>query len=171
MSEHISANQWKAFLGLVPHPEGGYYRQNYKSSEVILSQNLPVRFGGDRSCSTAIYFLLEESDFSAFHRIKQDEAWHFYAGSSLTIHEINHQGEYRTTRLGVNVFQDEKPQVVVPAGHLFGATVNQSDGYALVGCTVAPGFEFDDFELLERAALVRRYPQHQDIIESLTRID
>lgn len=170
MLDPISANQWKTVLELVPHPEGGFYRQNYKSAEAIPPQHLPPRYGGARSFSTAIYFLLEGTDFSAFHRIRQDEIWHFYAGASLTIHQIDHRGEYKIIQVGIQLHHQETPQAVIPAGHLFGATVSQPDGYALVGCTVAPGFEFDDFELPGRADLVQLYPQHRAIIETLTRI-
>ncbi|MGH8559510.1 MAG: cupin domain-containing protein [Methylococcales bacterium] len=169
MTNKMTANQWKEILGLIPHPEGGFYRQNYKSSEFIREQNLPARFSGPRSFATAIYFLLDNTDFSAFHRIRQDEIWHFYAGSTLIIHEIDLQGEYRKTRLGIDWQQNEVPQAIIPAGHLFGATLSEAGGYALLGCTVAPGFEFDDFELPGRAALLSQYPRHRTIIESLTR--
>ncbi len=169
MTNEPSANQWKEILGLIPHPEGGFYRQNYKSREVIRQQDLPTRFSGSRSFATAIYFLLEDADFSALHRIRQDEIWHFYAGLTLIIHEIDLHGEYRKTRLGIDWRQNDSPQAIIPAGHLFGASVFEAGGYALLGCTVAPGFEFDDFELSERADLLRQYPRHRTIIESLTR--
>jgi uncharacterized protein len=170
MPDKFSANQWRDVLDLVPHPEGGFYRQNYKSAEVIARHHLPGRFSGPRAFATGIYFLLEGSDFSAFHRIRQDEIWHYYAGSSLIIHEIDLHGEYKTTRIGIDWQQKEYPQAIIPAGHLFGATVSELGRYALVGCTVAPGFEFDDFELPRRADLLQQYPQHRTIIESLTRI-
>lgn len=170
MPDQSSAKQWRKVLGMNPHPEGGFYRQNYRSAEWILEDHLPRRFNGPRTFSTAIYFLLEGDDFSAFHRIRQDEIWHFYSGSALIIHEIDLHGNYQTTRIGADWRRNEFPQAVIPAGHLFGATVSDSNGYALAGCTVAPGFEFDDFELPRRPELVQQYPQHRSIIESLTRI-
>ncbi|MGH8477797.1 MAG: cupin domain-containing protein [Methylococcales bacterium] len=169
MKNETSANQWKEILGLSAHPEGGFYRQTYQSDEFIRKQYLPARFNGPRSFSTSIYFLLEGSDFSALHRIRQDEIWHFYAGSSLIIHEIDSHAEYKMTRLGIDWLQNERPQAFVRAGHLFGAKVCDRRGYALLGCTAAPGFEFDDFELPERGELLRQYPQHRNLIESLTR--
>lgn len=169
MTDRLGANQWKEILGLVPHPEGGFYRHNYKSAEFIRQPDLPARFSGPRSFSTAIYFLLEDPDFSAFHRIRQDEVWHFYAGSTLIIHEIDAQGDYKKTHLGIDWQQNARPQTMIPAGRLFGATVSEAGGYALPGCSVAPGFEFDDFELSERANLLRQYPRHRPIIELLTR--
>lgn len=134
----------------------------YRSTEQVASDALPLRFDGDRSFSTAIYFLLEEGEFSAFHRIRQDELWHFYAGEPLTVHAIDHDGAYRAISVG-----PDAPMAVIPAGWLFGAT---PDGpYALLGCTVAPGFDFADFEMPDRATLLSEFPQHKDRIERLTR--
>jgi predicted cupin superfamily sugar epimerase len=163
------ARHWIEALQLGPHPEGGYFRQVYRSAELIAREHLPGRFNGDRAFSTSIYFLLAGDDFSALHRIRQDEVWHFYDGSSLTIHAIDPEGRYVARQLGRGVQHGESLQVVIPAGHLFGATVNDSQSYALVGCTVAPGFDFDDFELPSRDVLVQQYPQHQQLIERLTR--
>ncbi len=170
MSNKLIAKQWREILGLIPHPEGGFYRQCYRSAEAIAQRHLPSRFDGPRTFATAIYFLLEGDDFCAFHRIRQDEIWHFYTGSSLIIHEIDVHGEYKTTKVGADWRKKELPQAIIPAGHLFAATVSESDSYALTGCTVAPGFEFDDLELPGRADLLQRYPRHRRTIESLTRI-
>jgi uncharacterized protein len=170
MSDKLNAKHWREVLDLIPHPEGGFYRQNYRSSEAIARHHLPARFDGPRVFATAIYFLLESADFSAFHRIRQDEIWHFYAGSPLIIHEIDPRGEHKTTKIGADWQKQEFPQAIVPAGHLFGATVSELDSFALVGCTVAPGFEFGDLELPCRTELLQQYPQHRRIIESLTRI-
>jgi predicted cupin superfamily sugar epimerase len=156
-------------LRLLPHPEGGYYRETYRSREVIPRAGLPERFPGDRAFSTAIYFLLEATDFSALHRLKQDEVWHFYDGSSLTVHVLDPAGDYSKIKLGWRIEQGESPQAVVTAGCWFGATVDVPGRYALAGCTVAPGFDFADFELPAREQLSKLYPRHQEIIGKLTR--
>jgi predicted cupin superfamily sugar epimerase len=163
------AKQWIDDLHLQPHPEGGYYRQTYRCEEVVAREHLPDRFSGDRAFSTAIYFLLNGTDVSAFHRIHQDEVWHHYDGSSLTIHVIDPAGAYTTLLLGRNFRAGEQPQAVVKAGCLFGATVNDPRSYALVGCTVAPGFDFDDFTVPSREQLTIQYPQYRHLIERLTR--
>jgi predicted cupin superfamily sugar epimerase len=164
-----NAQHWIAGLQLQPHPEGGYYRQTYRSPEVVAKAHLPERFAGDRVFSTAIYYLLTGRDKSAFHRIKSDEGWHFYDGSPLTIHVLDGQGNYSTIQLGRSLPAGEVPQAVVNAGDLFGATVNNPDSYTLVGCTVAPGFDFADFEMPSREELLKRYPQHRALIEQLGR--
>lgn len=157
-------------LALEKHPEGGYYRETYRSNESIPAQNLPERFvGGARSFSTAIYFLLAEKDFSALHRIKSDEVWHFYAGGTLLIHELDHSGRYIRHRLGGDTGEDIIFQVVVKAGSWFGATLEQPDTFVLAGCTVAPGFDFRDFEMADRGELLRLFPSDREIIERLTR--
>ena len=156
-------------LGLLPHPEGGWYRETYRSDETIPISSLPMRFSGDRNVATAIYFLLTATTFSALHRIKSDELWHFYAGSTLLIHVFTPDGGYHFVRLGSNLDSGESFQVLVPQGCWFGAEVEVNDGFALVGCTVAPGFDFADFELAERTSLQQQYPQHQALIKRLTR--
>ncbi|WP_226587768.1 cupin domain-containing protein [Microseira wollei] len=133
-------------------------------------ENLPKRFEDSRNCSTAIYFLLEGTDFSALHRLDSDELWHFYAGSSLTVHVIEESGNYCPIKLGDNFDEGEVFQAVVKAGCWFGATVNDPQSYSLVGCTVHPGFDFNDFELGKREELTKCYPQHQSLIEKMTRI-
>jgi hypothetical protein len=171
MDDRFTVDQWKEALGLLAHPEGGFYRQAYRSGEKVDTVGLPSRFAGSRVFSTAIYFLLESGDFSAFHRIKQDEVWFFHAGAGILIHQIDKQGGYAKIHLGVNLNNGETPQAVVPAGYLFAASVPCPDRYALVGCSVAPGFEFDDFEMPSRRQLVSQYPEHREIIEQLTRPD
>jgi predicted cupin superfamily sugar epimerase len=163
------ADRWIDLLQLEKHPEGGYYRETYRSEEAIDKKHLPERFNGDRCLSTAIYYLLKGDDFSAFHRIKQDELFHFYDGSSLTIHVIDNSGNYCEIKLGRNMKTGEVPQATVKAGWIFGASVNEPNSYSLVGTTVAPGFDFDDFELLSRKQLIALFPQHNKIIEQLTR--
>ncbi|REJ93935.1 MAG: cupin domain-containing protein [Planctomycetota bacterium] len=163
-----TADKYIQHLRLQPHPEGGWFCEFYRAAESIPQSGLPDRFTGDRAFSTAIYFLLNQTEFSAFHRIRQDELWHFYDGSSLTIHQISPDGEYSTIRLGRGVQSGEAITAVVPAGRLFGATVDDASSFSLVGCTVAPGFDFADFEMPTRAQLIEQFPQHRSIIERLT---
>ena len=165
-----NASYWIEKLGLEKHPEGGYYQETYRCNLEISHENLPKRYQGSRSCSTAIYFLLEGTDFSALHRLHSDELWHFYAGSSLTVHVIEESGNYNPIKLGGNFEEGEVFQAVVKAGDWFGATVNDPQSYSLVGCTVAPGFDFNDFELGKTQELTKVYPQHQSLIEKMTRI-
>jgi predicted cupin superfamily sugar epimerase len=164
-----SAREWIERLNLIPHPEGGFYRETYRASESIPRAGLPERFHGDRSFSTAIYFLLRGSDISALHRLHQDEGWHFYDGSSMTVHVIKPSGAYAPIKLGRNIERGEQLQAVVPHGCWFGASVDDPDGFALVGCTVAPGFDFADFEMPGREQLLSLFPQHEAIIRRLTR--
>lgn len=163
-----TAKYWVEKYRMQAHPEGGYFAETYRSPEVISHDALPKRFGGDRNFSTAIYFLLEGHQFSALHRIQSDEMWHFYHGTPLNIFYIDNQGFVQTIKLGNNPENGEVFQAVVPAGVWFGSKPAQPDGYSLVGCTVAPGFSFEDFELASRAALLQQYPQHPEIINLLT---
>ncbi len=119
---------------------------------------------GERNFSTAIYFLLEKDNFSAFHKIKSDELWHFYAGDSLEVIEITADGELKITELGPDNFQ-----YCVPAGNWFGSRVKKGGSFSLVGCTVAPGFDFKDFEMAKRDELLKEFPGHANIIGELTR--
>lgn len=161
-----NADFWIEQLGLEPHPEGGYYRQTYQSGE--MTGGLPERYAGPRAFSTAIYFLLEHPHFSAFHRIASDELWHFYAGSALKVWMISPQGTLSTLELGPDPSQGQSFQGVVPAGYWFASALETPGGYALVGCTVAPGFDFADFELARREELAAIYPQHRSLIERLS---
>ena len=158
-----------SFLELKRHPEGGFYKETYRSDGVISQQELGDSFSGARNYSTGIYFLLTDSVFSAFHRIKQDEMWHFYEGDPLRVHMIDASGTYSYQDIGLNFDRNQRPQFVVPAGVWFASEVATGGKYSLVGCTVAPGFDFEDFELAERADLVSSFPQHQPIIQRLTR--
>ncbi len=164
-----NARYWIERLGLVAHPEGGHFRETYRAAEYVAAEHLPARFGGPRPFSTAIYFLLEGDQFSALHRITADEVWHFYAGSPLLLSVIHPGGELEEVRLGPGNQARETLQAVVPAGCWFGARVAVPGSYALAGCTVAPGFDFADLELADRAHLLARYPQHRAVIERLTR--
>ncbi len=151
-------------LCLEPHPEGGYYREIYRSRIKVPKPQLSDDFSGDRYLSTHIYFLLHGSDISKFHRLKGDELWHHYLGAGLTIHLIDNDGTHVIRRLGKNTAAEQQPCVEIPAGTWFAAECDNPDGYALVGCSVFPGFEFDDFELARRDALYNLYPQHASLI-------
>jgi predicted cupin superfamily sugar epimerase len=152
-----------ARLGLVPHPEGGYYRESYRANERIRRLD-----GAERSASTAIYYLLCGDAFSAWHRIDTDEIWHFYAGDALDVHVLEDGGRLTTYRLG-NALSDERCvfQASVPAGRWFAAERIDSCGYALVGCTVAPGFEFSEFELADARRLEVTHARHAALIQRL----
>ncbi len=163
------ARYWIEKLGLEAHPEGGYYRQTYKADLILAKESLPPEFAGERVASTAIYFLLEGEKFSAFHRLRSDEVWHFYVGATVVVHVIEKDGRYAEILLGSDPEQGEVLQAVVKAGCWFGSQVRDGRGFALVGCTVAPGFEFEDFEMAKRKELVAKYPQHREAIETLTR--
>jgi uncharacterized protein len=163
------AGYWIEKLGLEAHPEGGYYRQTYKSDLILAKESLPAKFSGARAASTAIYFLLQGEDFSAFHRLRSDEVWHFYVGATLVVHVIDEVGRYTEILLGSDPEAGEVLQAVVTAGCWFGSRVRDGNSFALVGCTVAPGFDFDDFEIGTREELVREYPQYRGVIEMLTR--
>ena len=148
---------WIERLSLTEHPEGGCYRETYRAGPV-----------DGRCASTAIYYLLRSDEVSRLHRLRSDEVFHFYVGSPLTVHAIHADGRYEALILGRDPDRGQTMQAVVPGGSWFGATVAGRETFALVGCTVAPGFEFADFETADRALLVERWPQHRALIERLT---
>ena len=154
---------------LLPHPEGGYYKETYRSPEIIPDQILSRQFKGDRAYSTAIYFLLEKGNFSAFHRIESDEVWHFYAGQTLLVHIIHINGKFETIKLGNDIENGETFQYSVPARCWFASEPGADTDFSFVGCTVAPGFDFDDFELAKADELSRLYPQQEELIRRLCR--
>ncbi len=155
-------------FNLSEHPEGGYFKETYRSNGIIENNNLPSYFEGNRNYSTCIYFLLTSEKFSAFHKINQDEIWHFYAGTALKLHMISPKGNYSHIIIGNNLLQNETPQFVVPAHHWFAAEVINKDSFSFTGCTVAPGFDFKDFVLPKRNELLGLFPQHKEIITQLT---
>lgn len=152
-------------LSLVEHPEGGYFRQTYKSN---IPFNLP-RYDGPRSAGTAIYYLLKSGQFSMFHKMRSDEIWHFYAGSTLVLHIIGTNGEAKTVLLGNDLRKGQVFQAVIKAGDWFAASVSRPSSYSFVGCTVSPGFEYQDWELGGRETLLKEYPKHRGIIEKYTK--
>ncbi len=155
---------------LLPHPEGGFYKETYRSNEQIEHNALPQRFTGNRQFSTAIYFLLEQGNFSAFHRIQSDECWHFYAGQTLHVHVIHPNGQYELLKLGNDLTNGETFQAMVPAGSWFASETAKGGAFSFVGCTVAPGFDFADFELAKAAELVELFPSMKSLIERLCRL-
>jgi uncharacterized protein len=165
----LTASSLIAQYDLQPHPEGGWYKQTYKSDGIIPASALPKTFGGDRVFSTAIYFLLEKGNFSAFHRIKSDECWHFYTGDPLVIYVIQQDGTMNEITLGNNITNGELFQYVVPADCWFASRPAPGSAFSFVGCTVAPGFDFSDFELADAGELGSLYPAHSMLIRSLCR--
>ena len=164
-----TAAYWIEKYHMQPHPEGGYFAETYRAAEQVPHAALPTRFGGNRSFSTAIYFLLESHHFSALHRIQADELWHFYAGDPLEVFVLDPiSGTLEIIRLGPDPEAGEVFQAVVPAGAWFGSRPTAGAAYSLVGCTVAPGFDFADFELAEREMLLAEFPQHEELITRLT---
>jgi uncharacterized protein len=156
-------------FGLTAHPEGGYFREVYRSDLEIHHPGVPPDREARRRGGTFIYLLLAEEQFSAFHRVRwTDEIWHLYAGSALELHLIHADGSYEQRLLTSNLDEGE-PATVVEAGCWQAARVAGRAGWALGGCTVAPGFQFDDFEMPPAAELIARYRQHEGIIRELTR--
>lgn len=153
---------WINKLHLKKHPEGGYFVETYRSKKLV---DVP-EYDGPRHACTAIYYLVTGEQFASFHKMKSDELWHFYAGSSLNLYIIETgSGKLRQVTLGSNIDNGESFQVVVNSGSWFAASVDGHDSYSLVGCTVSPGFDYRDWELADRETLVEKYPGHKLIIE------
>ncbi|MFH1476030.1 MAG: cupin domain-containing protein [Verrucomicrobiota bacterium] len=169
MPRQPTAKYWITKLGLQPHPEGGYFSEIYRSADQIPAMALPARYRGPRAFSTSIYFLLAGTQISTLHRLASDEQWHFYYGSALLLIMIAPDGTSREVHLGRCTAAGEQFQAVIPAGTWMGARLASHRGYALIGCTVAPGFEFQDFTAGQRSDLLERFPQHRKLINALTR--
>lgn len=163
-----NAEFWIEKLGLKTHPEGGYFKETYRSDEQIDKSALPSRYTGSRSFGTSVYFLIQDEDPSRFHRLQSDEVWHFYAGSPMTLYIITPDGELETKTLGPDPDKGHEFQAVVYKYCWFGALVEDKNGFSLVGCNIAPGFDFDDFELGEKAELKKQFPNQAEIIEKLS---
>lgn len=155
-------------LQLEPHPEGGFFKEVYRSGEIIQPEGLPERFRKGRVFSTSIYFLLVGRQVSNFHRIKSDEIWHYYDGSGVNIFEIDSTGLLSQHKLGKDTGKGEEFQVVINSNNWFAAELIDKKSFCLVGCTVSPGFEFSDFELAARQDLIKTFPQHRDLIMRFT---
>lgn len=156
-------------LDLKPHPEGGFYKETYRSEGFISQNALPSGYTGNRSYATGIYFMLTAGTFSAFHKIHQDEMWHFYDGSAIELHMISEDGTHSCVHIGRNLENNEHLQYVVPGGVWFASRVISGAEFALLGCTVSPGFDFADFELPNTSEMTAMFPQHETIIRELTR--
>jgi predicted cupin superfamily sugar epimerase len=156
-------------LDLKPHPEGGYYRETYRSDEIIGKEVLPERYTGDRSFGTAIYYLLTRETFSAIHRLKTDEVYHFYLGDPVELVQLLPDGSGCLVTLGNDITGGTQLQTMVPHGTWHGARLAEGGKYALLGTTVSPGFEFADNEIGDRTDLIRSYPSFSDTIIALTR--
>ena len=146
-------------LEMLPHVEGGYFKESFLSEDKVRE---------NKNLWSSIYFLLRTGEVSNFHRLKSDELWYYHDGEALTIYMISPDGELITKQLGTNIENGETPQVLVPKGYIFGSAMN-NEGFSLVGCMVAPAFEYEDFELFEREYLLNLYPNHKDVILKLTR--
>jgi hypothetical protein len=164
----LSAKYWIDHLNLIPHPEGGYFREVFRSAEGIAGEHLPDRYQGERRFMTSIYFLVLSEHPALLHRVHSDELWVFLDGSPLTIHTIDPGGKYQAFLLGRAIHEGHTMQYCVPAGTWFGETIDSQGGYSLVACIVAPGFEYADFELAHRTEMIRLYPGLADIISKLT---
>jgi predicted cupin superfamily sugar epimerase len=168
MGRQFTAEEIIRCYDLRAHPEGGYFRESYRSEELISRDCLPSRYTGARHFSTAIYYLLPQGSVSRLHRIASDEIWHFYMGGRLTIVEFRPDRSCNQVALGPDIDCGERLQHVVPAGTWFGAYPNAGSDYSFVGCTVAPGFDFADFALASRHELFQCYPQEEELILRLT---
>jgi predicted cupin superfamily sugar epimerase len=157
----MNASEIISKLGLTKHPEGGYYKETYRCKEELPTDR------GKRNVSTAIYFLLEGKDISKFHRIQSDECWFFHIGKALEIYILSDDG-LKTIVLGNDISKGELPQAVIPARSWFGSKVKDEMGFAFVSCTVAPGFDFMDFEMADRRILLQEFPGQQEIITNFT---
>lgn len=153
-------------LSLKPHPEGGYYKEIYRCNIYTLIN----KSGQNRSLSTSIYYLLLSDQVSLLHELKSDEIWYHHLGSQLTIHCFDYKSGYKKLQLGSKVENEEMPQVIIPAGTIFGAEVNGSNTFVLTGCMVSPGFDFNDFKMTDRTGLLEKFPDYKEIIVKLTKL-
>jgi len=145
-------------LGLLPHPEGGFYKETYRSSATV----------GDRNLMTAIYFLITSNNISRFHRIKNDEMWYFHDGSPLSVHILSKENGHQIHKVGLGLSKGESPQFLVPANTIFGSSLDEENAFSLVSCTVAPGFDFSDFELFTTEELLKQFPDHPEIVKRMS---
>ena len=162
VNDELNVSEIIARLGLNPHPEGGYYAETFRSTEIVTLHD-----GRLRSASTAIHFLLPSGAFSALHRVAADEVWHHYGGSPLELVTISPDGFLSKILLGRDLLSVQRPPHVVPSGWWQGARPLEK-GATLTGCTVAPGFDFHDFEMPSRALLLEIFPQHRPVILEFT---
>ena len=166
----LTAQQLIERLGLVPLTiEGGYFRETYRAAMTIAAGALPDNYGGNRNVSTAIYYLLTLETYSAIHRVRSDEVFHFYAGDAVEMLQLTPDDGAHVVIIGNDLAAGQEPQVVVPAGVWQGCRLVRGGSWALMGCTVAPGFDYADFELAERTQLTGSFPEHAEMIAALTK--
>jgi predicted cupin superfamily sugar epimerase len=168
----MTARDLIEYLGLKPLSfEGGYYRETWRADEAVPPSGLPPRYSAARALGTAIYYLLtdEPGQFSALHRVASDEVFHFYLGDPVEMLLLSPAGNAREIMLGPKILDGQLVQYVVRRGVWQGARLASGGRFALLGATVAPGFDFQDFELGKRDELVRQYPEHAQLIRALTR--
>ena len=166
----MTAEQIIKFFRMQPlRQEGGFYVETYRSAERIKKAALPERFPGDRNIGSVILYLLTAKTISLLHRLKSDEMFHFYFGDPVTMLQLHPDGKSEIITLGHNVLKEQKVQVIVPGGVWQGAFVQPGGKFALLGCSVAPGFEEEDFEIGERHSLLAKYPDLREFILKLTR--
>jgi uncharacterized protein len=154
-------------LNLQPHPEGGFFKETYRS-KLTLPQKTITQYKEKRNMATVIYFLLKSNQKSAFHRLKTDEFWYYHQGSPLNVYIIYPDGNLQTVTLGNDFSSNQTPQLLLPSGTWFAAKCTAPQHFTLISCSVSPGFDFNDFELAERDKLVKEFPNHQQIITELT---
>jgi uncharacterized protein len=169
LKSSCNAQYWIEKLNMTEHPEGGFFAPAFRASEQISRDGLPDRFAGNRAIVSSIYYLLKKGQFSTFHRLKSVEIWSFFEGDPLTIHVLDMHGALIEKRLGRNFDTGESFQIAIEPGSWFAAEQQGPGEFTLVGCTVAPGFEWEDMEIANWAELLARYPQHREIIEKLTK--
>ncbi len=165
---HSKAKYYIDKLKLITHPEGGYYREIYRSGEFIDIEGLPDRYKNKRVFSTSIYFLIEGRQVSKFHKLKSDETWHFYDGGSIKIYILDENKTLNQVILGKELSEENLFQFTIKKNNWFAAELTESDSFALIGCSVSPGFDFEDFELAERNSLIKNYPEYEIIIKKFT---
>lgn len=156
-------------LNLSAHPEGGFFSEIYRSYEKLSNKTLPDRYSSPRTFSTSIYYMLVENQISHFHRLKSDETWHYYTGSQIIIHCLESDWKYNQVKIGCDFDNGIFPQFTIRKGTWFAAEIEDKNSYSLVGCTVAPGFEYDDFELGDRNSLINQFPLCKEIITRFTK--
>jgi predicted cupin superfamily sugar epimerase len=166
----ISADKIIEFFNMKPLPhEGGYFTETYRAPDILSKASIPNRYNGNRNLSTAILYLLTPNAFSALHRLKSDEIFHFYLGDPVTMLQLRADGSNEVVTLGQDIINKQRVQTIVPAGTWQGMFLNTGGKFALLGTTMAPGFEYDDFELVRQEKLVEKYPNQRQLILKLTK--
>jgi predicted cupin superfamily sugar epimerase len=159
----MNAVYWIEHLKLQPHPEGGYYKEVFRSELEVLRPSSPIM----KQACTSIYYLLEGTDYSGFHRLASDELWYFHKGEPLLIHVIDEQGNYTAHKLSDTV--DGSLSIAIEAGLWFAAEIPSGNGFVLVSCAVAPGFDFTEFEMAKKEEMIALYPQYTALLHKLCR--